>query len=120
MMPKMTPRLTFSMRNGWAVTIGLLYLGVAAAGAWAVAYSLSQPEMRAPAAAFLGGIPLVVGGLLGLLHLSIPLWPRTPRSWMAQAVLLGISTIGTCPPLAIPVFVGWLSSEVKLAHGRKA
>lgn len=52
------------------------------------------------------------------LHLALPFLRPTRGTWMLTAVLLGLSAVGSCPPLAIAVLVGWLGDEVKALHGR--
>lgn len=116
----MTEALTLRLRTAWAVCTALLYLGIVAGGVWIVQHALSTPSMGVPAALFMGGPPLLVGGAMAALHLALPFLPERPGTWWLHAGLLGLSAVGSCPPLAIPVLVGWLSDPVRLRFGRPA
>jgi hypothetical protein len=114
----MTVASTLQLRTVWAVLIALMYATVGVGGLLVAGWALRDPQLGVGAAAFLGLPPLLVAAVMVPLHLALPWLRPSPRTWMLTLVLLIISAVGTCPPLAVVVLVGWLGPEVKAAHGR--
>ncbi len=114
----MSLELTLRLRTLWALAVASLYTAVGLGGAAFALHALGDPQLGPGLAAFVGLPTLLVAGLLVPLHLALPWLPPGRTTWTLTLVLLVVSALGSCTPLAIPVLVGWLGVEVRAVHGR--
>ncbi|MCK6505979.1 hypothetical protein L6R53_21770 [Myxococcota bacterium] len=114
----MSLALTLRLRTLWALVVAALYAAVGLGGLAFAVHALGDPRLGPGAATFGGLPPLLVAGVMVPLHLALPWLPARPRTWTLTLVLLLLSAVGSCPPLAIPVLVGWLGSPARALHGR--
>lgn len=103
----------------YAITLGIVYLALAAFGIVALFIDPSKLDMQHGEARLMGIVFIAFGLVFALPFLAAPYLPRKSWVWIYDLVLICLGmTSACCIPACIPLLIHWLKPETKAFFNR--